>query len=235
LSNVTGDFGRAVQLSSEVLATRGRIFPSTDQLVGLEAVLENGQRISGETRIGKSRTPIRHVRLVPRRVKPLPEVIAAIAAADLILIGPGSIFTSIIPNLLVTGVAEAIKRSPARCVYICNLMTQPGETQGFTLSDHVRAIEQHAGRRLLDVVIANSRPVPDDVARRYRAEGAEPVRLYAQDLKRMNVPCISGDILEVHGVVRHDPAKLAHLLLDKLPGKNRNKSKSHAAQPQTHR
>jgi uncharacterized cofD-like protein len=222
LSNVTGDFTRAVRVSSEVLAIRGRIFPSTNQQVTLEAVLKNGKTIAGETRIGKSRVPIRRVRLVPRNVRPLPEVLEAIAQADLILIGPGSLYTSIIPNLLVTGVADAIKKSRATCVYIANLMTQPGETKQFTLADHVRAIELHTGRKLperklVDWIIVNNRAIPDDVARRYRMMGgAQPVLANRQDLKRTGLRHILGDLLEVHGVVRHDPAKLARLLLDQF-------------------
>src|SRR5437879_6695950 len=126
LSHVTGDFTRAVQLSSEVLSIRGRIFPSTAQNVTLEAVMEDGSVVAGETRITRSSKRIHRVRLVPRRVRPLPEVLEAIAAADLILVGPGSLFTSIIPNLLISGVAEAIEQSKATCVYISNLVTQPG-------------------------------------------------------------------------------------------------------------
>src|SRR5438309_6150775 len=128
LSHVTGDFTRAVQLSSEVLSIRGRIFPSTAQNVTLEAVMEDGSVVAGETRITQSSKRIRRVRLVPRRVRPLPEVLEAIAEADLILVGPGSLYTSIIPNLLISGVAEAIEQSNATCVYISNLITQPGET-----------------------------------------------------------------------------------------------------------
>jgi len=219
LSHVTGDFTRAVQVSSEVLAIRGRIFPSTDQLVTLEAVLNNGRVISGESRIGRSRIPIRRVRLVPRKVKPLPDVLAAIASADLILIGPGSLFTSILPNVLVSGVAQAIKKSSAACVYIANLMTQPGETTGFSLGDHVRAIERHAGHNLLDSVVINSRAVPEDVARRYRTSGSEPVQPDREEMERIGVRCILGDLLEVHGVVRHSPAKLARLLLKEFAKK----------------
>src|SRR5579872_1023918 len=139
LSNITGDFTRALRVSSEVLAIRGRIFPSTNQLVTLEAVLEDGKILAGESRIGKSRVPIRRVKLSPRTVKPLPEVLEAIAAADLIVMGPGSLYTSVIPNLLVSGVAEAIQKSPATRVYIANVMTQPGETREYTLADHVKA------------------------------------------------------------------------------------------------
>jgi uncharacterized cofD-like protein len=134
LTNVTGDFPEAVRVSARVLAIRGRIFPSTAQNVTLEAELEDGKTVHGETNISRSRKPIREVRLVPSRVQPLPEVLEAIGSADLILVGPGSLYTSIIPNLLIQKVAQAIKRSRATCVYIANLMTQPGETQHYSVS-----------------------------------------------------------------------------------------------------
>ena len=216
LSHVTGDFTHAVRVSSEVLAIRGRIFPSTNQLVSLEAALENGKVIAGETHIGATRVPIRRVRLVPRKVKPVPEVLEAIAAADLILLGPGSLFTSIIPNLLVSGVAEAIEKSNATRVYIANLMTQPGETLGYTLVDHVRAIQQHTGRKIIDCVVINDRPLAPEVLRRYKSEGAEPVSIDRAELQRMGLQCVFDNLLEVQGVVRHNSGRLASLLIDKF-------------------
>jgi uncharacterized cofD-like protein len=213
LSHVTGDFTHAVHVSSEILAIRGRIFPSTNQLVSLEAALKNGKVLAGETHIGHTRTPIRRVRLVPRKVKPLPEVLEAIAAADLILLGPGSLFTSVIPNLLVSGVAEAIQKSKATRVYIANLMTQPGETLGYTLVDHVRAIHQHTGRKIIDCVVINDQPLAPEVLRRYKREGAEPVVVDFAELRRMGLRCVVDNLLEVHGVVRHDSSRLASLLL----------------------
>jgi uncharacterized cofD-like protein len=220
LSNVTGDFTRAVRVSSEVLAIRGRIFPSTNQLVSLEAVLKNGRIIVGESLIGRSGS-IRRVRLAPRKVKPLPEVIEAIAAADLILLGPGSLFTSIIPNLLVSGVAEAIEKSRATRVYIANLMTHPGETPGFTVSDHVRAIHQNTGHKLVQWVVMNNQPIAPEVARRYRAQGAEPVRADVAELQRMGLRCVFDGLAEVHAVIRHDSKRLAHLLLAEFVDKSR--------------
>lgn len=216
LCDVTGDFTRAVRVSSEVLAIRGRIFPSTNQLVSLEAALENGKVIAGETRIGATRIPIRRVRLVPRKVRPLPEVLEAIAGADLILLGPGSLFTSIIPNLLVSGVAEAMENSKATRVYIANLMTQPGETLGFTLADHVRAIHQHTGKKIIDCIVLNDRPLAPEVLRRYKAEGAEPVLVDHSELQRMGLQYLSGNLLEVHGVVRHNSRRLSSLLIEKF-------------------
>jgi uncharacterized cofD-like protein len=217
LCDVTGDFTRAVRFSSEVLAIRGRIFPSTNQLVSLEAALENGKVIAGETRIGATRVRIRRVRLVPRNVKPLPEVLEAIAAADLILLGPGSLFTSIIPNLLVSGVAEAIEDSKATRVYIANLMTQPGETLGYRLVDHVRAIHQHTGRKkMIDCIVLNDHSLAPEVLRRYKSQGAEPVLVDRSELHRMGLQCVSDNLLEVHGVVRHNSSRLSSLLIDKF-------------------
>ena len=216
LSHVTGDFTRAVRVSSEVLAIRGRIYPSTNQLVSLEAMLENGKVIAGETRISATRVRIRRVRLVPRKVKPVPEVLKAIAAADLILLGPGSLFTSIIPNLLVSGIAEALEKSTATRIYVANLMTQPGETLGYTLVDHVRAIHQHTGRQIIDWVVFNNQPLAPDVLRRYKSQDAEPVVVDQGELLRMGMRCLFDNLLEVHGVVRHNSNRLAALLMEKF-------------------
>ncbi len=216
LSHVTGDFAEAVRLSGQVLAIRGRIFPSTAQNVTLEAVMENGRVVAGETQIARSNQRIRRVRLVPRRVRPLPEVLEAIGQADLILIGPGSLYTSIIPNLLVAGVAEAIEKAKATRVHIANLMTQPGETRGFTVADHVRAIFQHTRRRVVDWVVVNHQQVSPAVARRYRAEGAELVQAGVAELQRMGLRCVFDDLLEEHGVVRHNRERLTRLLLEEF-------------------
>src|ERR1700720_2348355 len=166
LSRVTGDFAEAVRVSGEVLAIRGRIFPTTVENVSLEAVMTDGKIVSGETRIAKSGKKIRRLRLNPRHVRPLPEVLESIARADLILIGPGSLYTSILPNLLVSGVAEAIESSSATRVYIANLMTQPGETDGFSVSDHVQVIYEHTRCKLFDWVVASKQSVSPEVARR---------------------------------------------------------------------
>ncbi len=225
LTNVTGDFTRAVRVSSKVLAIRGRIFPSTNQLVTLEAVLKNGRIVAGESRIGRSDS-VRRVRLVPRKVKPLPEVIEAIAGADLILLGPGSLFTSIIPNLLVAGVAEAIEKSDAKCVYISNLMTQPGETRDFTVSEHIRAIHRNTGRQLIQWVVMNSQSIAPEVAKRYRSQGAEPVTVDMPALQAIGVRCVFDDLLEVQAVIRHDSKRLARLLLTEFVEKGRAHDRS---------
>jgi uncharacterized cofD-like protein len=216
LTNVTGDFPEAVRVSGQVLAIRGRIFPSTAQNVTLEAELEGGSVVAGETKISKSRKRIRRVRLVPRRVRPVPEVLEAIRAADLILIGPGSLYTSIIPNLLVEQVAEAILQSRAICVYIANLMTQPGETEDYSVADHVRAIYEHTRHGLFDFVVINRTRVTPRLLRRYEAQGAEPVEPSLKELGRMGLNYVIGDLLHQDGVIRHDQARLTNLLLNEF-------------------
>jgi uncharacterized cofD-like protein len=214
LTGVTGDFSEAVRVSSEVLAIRGRIFPSTEQNVTLEAELEDGTIVEGETRISKSRKRIRRIRLVPRRVRPHPETLHAIRQADLILLGPGSLYTSIIPNLLVDGVINAIVHSGATCVYIANLMTQPGETQHYSVADHVRAIYDHTRQKLFDFVLINRSAVAPRVLRRYKVQGAEQVAPSYAELHRMGLKYVAGDLARQGGVVRHDPARLTRILLD---------------------
>ena len=216
LTNVTGDFPRAVQLSAQVLAIRGRIYPSTAQNVTLEAELENGKMIAGETHISRSRRRIARVRLVPRRVRPLPAALAAIREADLILIGPGSLYTSIIPNLLVEEVTDVIANSRATRVYIANLMTQPGETQHYSVADHVRAIYEHTRHRFLDCVVVNRTPIAPRLLKRYAAQRAAPVDPSFAELEAMGLKYVTGDILQQEKVVRHDQQRLADLLLDRV-------------------
>src|SRR4029077_11746365 len=153
LTHVTGDFAEAVRVSGEVLAIRGRIFPATLENVTLEAVMKDGKTVSGETHIVESGKKIRRLRLRPRRVTPLPEVLEAIARANLILVGPGSLYTSVLPNLLVSGGAEAIESSSAVTDYVSNLMPHPGEPEGYPFPDHVRAIYPHPRRKLFDWVV----------------------------------------------------------------------------------
>jgi uncharacterized cofD-like protein len=219
LTNITGDFAEAVRESGQVLAIRGRIYPSTLQNVTLEATMEDGRVVAGETRIPRARGRIRELRLRPRRVRPLAEAMRAIQRANAILVGPGSLYTSVIPNLLVSGVAHAIARSKATRIYISNLMTQPGETDGMSTADHVRAIYQHTGQKLFDYVVINRRKISPRVAKRYRAEGAEPVENDTRELARLGVQCIYGELLEERGVIRHNSARLAQLLVNTFLGR----------------
>ena len=154
--------------------------------------------------------------LVPPRVRPIPEALEAIAAADLILMGPGSLYTSVLPNLLIPEIAAAVAASRATRVYVANLMTQPGETSGYTVADHVRAIQQHTPRRVLDWVVANRHPVSAEVARRYRAEGAEPAVVDDVELQKLGLRVVLDNLLEEHGVIRHNAQRLASLLLERF-------------------
>jgi uncharacterized cofD-like protein len=216
LTHVTGDFAEAVRVSSKVLAIRGRIFPSTVSNVTLVATLEDGRKVHGETRITASRKPIKKLTLLPRNVRPLAKAIEAIQQADLILLGPGSLYTSILPNLLIPEIASAIAKSKAPRVYIANLMTQPGETSGYALADHLRAIQKHTPLRVIDWVVANRRSVSPEVAKRYRAQGAEPVAIDIPNLQKLGYRIVLDNLLEEHGVIRHNPARLARLLLEEF-------------------
>jgi uncharacterized cofD-like protein len=221
LTRVTGDFPEAVRLSGQVLAIRGRIFPSTAQNVTLEAVLEGGRVVRGETKISRSKKRIRRVRLSPRSVRPLPEALDAIRDADLIFFGPGSLFTSIIPNLLVRGVVAAMRKSKATRIYVANLMTQPGETQGFSVADHVRAIYDHTGPGLFDWIIVNNGRVSPRLLRRYRSEGAEQVRVDIDELQQLGLRVVLDHLVEEdrvarHDVARHDASRLTKLLLEEF-------------------
>jgi uncharacterized cofD-like protein len=216
LTHVTGDFTEAIRVSSKVLAIRGRIFPSTLSNVHLVATLEDGRTVHGETRITASQAPIKKLRLSSSRVRPLDGAIEAIKEADLILLGPGSLYTSILPNLLIPEIARAIAKSKAPRVYIANLMTQPGETAGYALADHLSAIQKHVPRRVIDWVIANRQAVSPEVARRYRAEGAEPVVVDLPALQKLGFRVILDNLLEEHGVLRHNTRRLSRLLLEEF-------------------
>ena len=209
LSNLTGDFARAVKLSSEILTSLGRIYPSTAANVTLQAELENGRIVTGETKISRSRSAIRTIRLQPRVCKPLPETLAAIEQADLITLGPGSLFTSVIPNLLVRGVPDAIRRSRALKAYFVNLMSQPGETNGFRASDHLAAVHRHAGPNLIDVAVVNTRAISARQRRKYAVEKSQSVLNDVDRLAQLGLQVVAADLLAEGDVVRHDPRAIA--------------------------
>lgn len=214
LANITGDFAQAVKVSSEILASVGRIFPATADNIVLEAVLEDGAVIAGETRISKSQSRIQSIRLSPATCRPLPETLAAIAEADLITLGPGSLFTSVIPNVLVEGIPAAIRRSGAVKAYFANLMWQPGETTGFTAADHVEAIHRHAGMRLFDVVIVNDRPIPDSQRRKYALQKARPVVNDLDRLRQAGLEVVGAGLLGEGPTVRHNPDATAAVAVE---------------------
>lgn len=214
LTGITGDFEAAIKVSSKVLAVRGQVLPATLEHVILKAELEDGSVVTGESRISKSRAPIRRVSLQPCNVRPVAEAIAAISEADIILLGPGSLFTSIIPNLLVAEITQAIKAAKATKVYICNAMTQPGETDRLTASDHVRKIIEHTGPGLIDIAIVNTEPIPEEILERYAEEHAYPVVADLDKIKAMGITPIGKEIIIKAHVVRHDAVKLAALIDD---------------------
>ncbi len=218
MHQITGDFAHAVKLSSEILAIRGRIFPATSANVTLEAFLNDGSVVRGESKISKSRLPIETIRLRPDDCKPLPETLDAIGRADLITLGPGSLYTSVIPNILVRGIAEAIKRSPALKVYFVNLMWQPGETIKFAASQHVEAIHIHAKHRLIDCVVLNIGSIPHALRRKYARANVKPVQNDFDKLAELGLKVVTadlvGDVAVVGDRVRHNPGALAEVVID---------------------
>jgi uncharacterized cofD-like protein len=213
LTHITGDFNDAVRHSSEVLAILGKIYPATANNVVLEAVLEDGTLVSGETNISKSRRRITRIRLKPRVCRPLPDTLHAIERADLITLGPGSLFTSVIPNLLVSGIPAAIRESRALKAYFVNLMWQPGETTEFRASDHIRAIQQHAGEGLIDYAVVNVSPITASLRRRYARQKAQQVENDLDEVRRMGVEIVMGELVEPGARVRHDPAAVARIAM----------------------
>jgi uncharacterized cofD-like protein len=214
LTHITGDFPDAVKECSEVLAIHGKIFPATASSVSLEAILEDGRHVQGETKISKSRRRIETVRLRPRRCRPLPDTLAAIAEADLITLGPGSLFTSVIPNLLVTGIADAIRRSPAVKAYFVNLMWQPGETTSFTASDHIAAIHRHAKGKLVDYAVLNTREIQPTLRRRYARQHSAQVENDFETIGAMGVNVVCGDLVQESGLVRHNSEAIAAIAVE---------------------
>jgi len=214
LTEVTGDFVEAVRLSSEVLASKGHIFPATINDVRLVAELEDGREVHGETQITAERSPIKRLRLEPEQCLPLPEALAAIRAADVITVGPGSLYTSIVPNLLVAQVAEAIGAARATKIFITNLMTQPGETDGYDLRQHLVAVARYAPQIRFDCVIVNDRPISLQQAELYRADGAYQIGLEAEPPLNDDVEVVRADLLDEGEMVRHDSGRLARVVID---------------------
>ncbi|PYX48790.1 MAG: hypothetical protein DMG79_10930 [Acidobacteria bacterium] len=213
LTSLTSDFSEAVRLSSEILLTRGHIYPATTSNIELEALMEDGTRVRGETKITASKGRIRELFLVPPDVGPMPQTLEAIAHADLITIGPGSLFTSLIPNLLVRGIADAIVQSHATKVYICNLMTQANESLDLTAADHIRALNRHAQKQIFDFAMINRTPVSDELKAKYAGEGACQIVNDLDAVKSLGVVPILGDYLDEGGVARHNTERVARDLM----------------------
>jgi len=222
LTEILGDFPDAIKASSEVLKIAGRIYPSTIANVGIEATLVNGKVIKGESQISRSHERIQSVRLHPRKVAPLPAALSAIADADVITLGPGSLFTSIVPNLLVDGIAAAIRSSPALKCYFVNLMWQPGETDEFRASDHVRVLHRHGGGKFLDYAVVNVRSITSALRKRYARLDAMPVENDIDALLKMGLKVMAGNLSSDADKVRHDPAETAAVVM-RLAGEGRRR------------
>ena len=215
MTQVTGDFEQAVKEANRVLNVRGRVLPATTTKISLIAEHEDGSKTTGESLVGKVTKPVKRLYLKPEDAPAGTDVVDAIMQADLVLLGPGSVYTSVLPNLLIPQIHDALRRTPAIVGYICNIMTQPGETQGFTASQHAEAIIQHTGFGMLDFVVVNTGRVPDALAAAYAAENSTPV---VADMDKLALlpgkpRIVAADLVKADHVVRHNPARLAELCL----------------------
>lgn len=219
LYGISDSFDQAVARMSQVLAISGRVLPVTNANVDIEAVFENGTRVLGESKIFQFKKEqdcrVAHVRLLPGHPPALPETLEAIESAELILLGPGSLYTSVIPNLLVDGVAEAISQSDALKIYVCNIMTQDGETEDMTAADHVEALMEH-GLGNLDICLCNNATVAPELLERYREEDARPIVIDHDRLARLGVEVVERPLTTPVGAryARHEPELLAKAVLE---------------------
>lgn len=217
MSDVTGDFLTGIKEFSRVLAVRGQVLPSTLQEVYLEAEYTDSTTIRGEHKIPQRGKRIRRVSLVPKDAEPLPEALEAIAEADLIVLGPGSLYTSLIPNLLVEGITRAIVCAKAPKVYVCNVMTQPGETEGYTATEHVEALVAHSHKKIADYVLLNSDfDLPRELLEKYELEGSYPVTGSGEEIRRLGFIPIEAPIISKKDLLRHDSHLLAQAIMDIL-------------------
>ena len=228
LDGIMPSFDAAVESLSQVLAITGRVLPVTNENVQLEATFENGAKVIGESSIFKCKKEqdcrIKNVELLPKRPKALPAALQAIDEAEMIVFAPGSLYTSIIPNLLVGGIVEAIDKSDALKVCVCNVMTQEGETEGYTASDHLRALYKHAHPGIFDICLANSTPIPLLVAKKYALEGAEPLLCDMAACEALGVEMIARPVSMLeNGKVRHNSGHLARELMDIYQSRGRTK------------
>ena len=213
LAEVAGDFAEGVRRLHDILAIRGRILPSTLESVQLLAERLDGSVVLGEKALPAPGVGIRRLTLQPAGCRSLPDALEVLRDADLVLLGPGSLYTSVLPNLLVREIGEALRDAPGRKVYLCNLTTQPGETEGYKASDHVRALYRHVGPWVCDTVVCNDAPLPDEVAATYADQGQVPVEVDAERVEELGCRVVTADLLARGPFARHDPAKLRNELM----------------------
>ncbi|TDQ36980.1 gluconeogenesis factor YvcK family protein [Aureibacillus halotolerans] len=215
MTSLTGDFTTAIAEMSKVLKVKGKILPACNESVALKAMMEDGSMVEGESAIAREGKRIHRLFYDRQDVQPLPDTLQAIEEADLIVIGPGSLYTSIMPNLIVPGVSEAIEKASAQKVYVCNVMTQFGETTGYTASDHLRAIVNHMNNNSINTIIVNEEMVPAVSLQKYAEEDAVPVMFDEALLTSMGVQLIKGNFIDItSGMVRHDTTQIAGILYD---------------------
>jgi uncharacterized cofD-like protein len=214
MTKVTGDFDQAVKESSKVLAIRGRVVPSTLEKVTLIAELRDGSETVGESNIPNAHSPVKRIHLRPVNCKPTEEAIDAIRKADAIILGPGSLYTSIIPNLMVSRLYQEVLGSRAIKMYVCNVMTQKGETEDYRASDHLRAIINHTALGVVDYCIVNTARIPDEMLEKYKGESSYPVVPDTEDIRKLRCKVIEAHLISARDYVRHDAAKLAKIIMD---------------------
>lgn len=211
LCDITGNMVSAVKASANVISIRGRVLPSTLDDMKLVAEMENGRIVHGESNIPEARGKIKRLYTEPENCKALPEVLQAIHSAELIILGPGSLYTSVIPNLLIKEISEAVSKSSAKKIYVCNIMTQPGETDGYTVSDHLKALIRHAGvEHLLDAVLVNNN-IPKDWCGKYKEKGQYPVKTDTPEIKKLGISICAKNLVDINkdGFIRHNSSKVA--------------------------
>ncbi len=213
MKEITGDFVLGIKELSKVLAVRGRVLPASAQPIVLIGEYEDGSEVRGESQIPKSGKKIKRVRLDPPDAVPLEEAVEAIEEADAIIIGPGSLYTSIIPNLIVPGIGTAVVRSEAVKIFVCNVMTQPGETDRYSVSDHVQALVEHVPGLALDYIVVNKGQISQEVLDRYAEKGSVPVQIDMDELSRTGAKIIADHLVQVDTYLRHDTEKLSKQLL----------------------
>ncbi len=213
LTEITGDFVQSIQLSSKILATRGRIYPATTVNTTLVAEMDDGSIVRGETNITASHRRIVELTLDPPNPAPLPETMEAIKRADLITVGPGSLYTSLITNLLVEGIPAALAHARGLRVFVCNLMTQANESLGLTASEHIERIYEHTRAPIFDCALVNTAPFSPETIARYQAEGASPIAADIERIQALGVRCIAGDFASEEAVVRHAAGRVTGAIL----------------------
>lgn len=216
MTDIHGDFSTAVKVMSRILNVRGTVLPTTNDIATLNAVLSDGEIIRGESSITKAGGVIDHVYITPSRVKPNEDVLKAIEEADYIIMGPGSLYTSIIPNLVISNVSEKIRESKAKKIYVCNVMTQHGETDNYSVCDHIVAINKHVQENIFDLVIANSREFDDSILSKYHKEKQEPVKIDHEKIEALGIKLIKNNDVGIvdNNTIRHNADKVSALIYD---------------------